>query len=131
MRVHRERAAEGFERELILAELLHDDAEARQRPEMTWLARQHLADIAERLAEILGGEIKRRAPVPGFDILGLETNDRAEQLDRKIVVLALDRSLHPAHQQVSGVAAGGKPKRPDASFDQLGAVRVRRRFQRL
>ena len=43
-----------------------------ERAEVPRLARQHLAEVGERLAEVLVGEIERGAPVPGFDIVGLE-----------------------------------------------------------
>ena len=48
-----ERAAEGVERALVVAKLLQDDAEPRERAEMARLARQHLADVGKRPAEIL------------------------------------------------------------------------------
>src|SRR5690242_357629 len=58
VRVDGERPAKRFERELILAELLHDDAEAGERAEVTRLARQHLADVGDRFAVILVGEVE-------------------------------------------------------------------------
>ena len=105
VRVHGERTAESLQRKLVLAELLHDDAEAGERRKVPRLARQHLAKVGERLGEILVGEIERGAPVPGFDIVGLEPDHGSEQFDRECVVLAFDRTLHPAHQQIRGVAA--------------------------
>ena len=44
----RERAAERFERALVVAELLQDDAEPGERAEVARLARQHLADVGDR-----------------------------------------------------------------------------------
>src|ERR1044072_4466148 len=83
MRVDGERLAERFERELVLVEFLHDDAEAGERTEMARLARQHLANVGKRLAVVLVREMDRGAPVPGLDIFGLERDHGVEQLDRE------------------------------------------------
>ena len=72
--------------QLLLAEFLHDHAEAGERAEMARLARQHLADVGERPAVIFVHEVERGAPVPGLDIVGLELDDGVEQLDREIEI---------------------------------------------
>src|SRR4051812_9417330 len=66
MRIEVERAAKRLERALLLAQLLHDHAEAGDRPEVTWLARQHLANVGQRLSVVLLQEMNGCAPVPGF-----------------------------------------------------------------
>src|SRR5262249_31708000 len=126
-----ERAAEGVERVLVVADLLQDHAESGKRAEVARLALEHFVDVGERAGEILLREIDRGAPVPGFDVLGPNVDDGGEQLDREIVVLALHRGLDAAHQQVAGVAAGGDPQRPDAVLDELGALFRGRDLERL
>src|SRR2546421_1395786 len=120
MRIDRQRAAERFERELLLTEFLHDNAETRERAEMARLARQHLTDVGKRLAVVLVGEMQRGAPVPCLDIVGPQLEYGIEQLDREAIVLAVDRGLDPAHQKIGSIAAGREPERPDATLDQLG-----------
>src|SRR6185295_8742352 len=83
MRVDGERAAERVERKLLLAELLHDDAEAGERAEVARLARQHLPDVGERSAVVLVGEMEGGTPVPGLDIVGPQLDHGVEQLDRE------------------------------------------------
>src|SRR3984893_10596109 len=56
-RIDLKRLAIGIERALVVADVLHDEAEARQRPEMPRLAGQHLADVGERIGIILFHEI--------------------------------------------------------------------------
>src|SRR3954447_9365148 len=75
MRMHGERAAEGVERVLVVAELLQDHAQARQRAEMAWLPRQHLVDVGQRSAEILLLVEDRGAPIPGFDVIRPDVDD--------------------------------------------------------
>ena len=84
LRMDGERAAEDVERALVVAEFLQDDSEPGERAEMARLARQHLLDIGERAAEVLLGVVERGAPVPGLDEIGLDVDDRVEQLDREI-----------------------------------------------
>src|SRR4029077_14866082 len=51
--VDRQRLAVGFERVLVVADVLQDEAEARQRAEMARLERQHLAQVGKRMTEIV------------------------------------------------------------------------------
>src|SRR5215510_936599 len=106
VRVHSERAAEHFERPLLLAELLHDQAEAGQRAEVARLARQHLADVVEGAAVVLLHEIDGGAPVPRFDIVRLDLDHGVEQLDREVELLGVEGALHARHEEVGGIAAG-------------------------
>ncbi len=53
VRVDRQRAAVGLECVFVVADFLQDQTEAGQRTEVTRLARQHLANIGERVAVIL------------------------------------------------------------------------------
>src|SRR5215510_16533093 len=115
--MHRERAAERLERRLVVAKLLHDGAEPRERPEVARLARQHLADIRNRAAIVLGVEEDRGAAVPGLDVVRLEVDDGAKELERNIELLLLHRGLDATHQEIAGVAALGEPERPDAVLD--------------
>src|ERR1043166_557766 len=130
-RMDRERTAERFQRMLVVAEFLQDGAETRERTEMARLAREHLVDVGKRVRVVLLGEIDRCAPVPGFDVVGPEVDDGVEQLEREVVVLAVHRGLDAAHQQRTGVAAGGEPERPDAVLDIFRAVRAGRELERL
>src|SRR5262249_29552751 len=127
----RESAAEGLERMLVVAEFLQDHAEPGERPEVARLALEHFVDIGQRTGEILLREINGGAPVPGFDVIGPNVDNGVEQLDREVVVLAVHRGLDAAHQQVTGVAAGRDPERPDAVLDELGALLRGRDFERL
>src|SRR6058998_2121661 len=68
----RQRAAERFERGLVVAEFLHDGAEPGERPEMARLARQHLADIRNRAAIVFGVEEDGGAAVPSLNVVRLE-----------------------------------------------------------
>ncbi len=131
LRMNGERAAEGVERALVVAELLQDDAEPGERAEMARLARQHLADVGDGAAEILLRVIDGGAPVPGLDEIRLDVDDGVEQLDGEIEVLAVDRGLDPTHQQIGGIARGGEPDRPDAVLDVFGALVVGRDLERL
>src|SRR5438093_10932763 len=103
----RQRAAIGFERRLVVAELLHDGAEPGERAEMARLARQHLADIRNRAAVVLGVEVYGGAAVPGLDVVRLEIDDGAEELERNIELLLLHRGFDATHQEIAGVAAFG------------------------
>src|SRR5262245_17420495 len=129
--MHRERAAVRIERRLVVAELLHDGAEPRERAEVTRLTHQHLADIRNRAAVVLGVEEDRGAAVPSLDIVRLEVDDGAEELERDIELLLLHRGLDPTHQEIAGVAASGEPERPDAVLDVFGAFIGRRDLERL
>src|SRR5512144_1223093 len=73
-----ERAAEHFERVLVVAEFLKNDAEPRERAEVARLARQHFVDIGERVAEILLGVIHGGAAVPGLDEIRPDVDDGVE-----------------------------------------------------
>ena len=50
-----ERLAVGFERVLVVADVLQDQAKAGQRAEMARFANKHLANVEERMAVILVG----------------------------------------------------------------------------
>src|ERR1700733_16319445 len=52
VRIDVERLAEGIERALVVAEILHDHAEACERAEMPGLADQHLLDVGERASVV-------------------------------------------------------------------------------
>ena len=93
VRIDRQRPAIGFERVFVVADLLQDETEAGQCAEMARLAHQHLANVGERVAVILLQVVDRGAPVPGFRIVGLELDDRVEQLDREVVILLVGRRL--------------------------------------
>ena len=54
MRIDRQRLAVGFERVLVVADILQDAAEARPRPEVARLERQHLTDVGERIIIVAG-----------------------------------------------------------------------------
>src|SRR5215472_5355117 len=97
VRIDGERAAVGFERVLVVAELLQDQTEAGQRAEMTRLARKHLAQVGKRVRDIVLEEVDGGALVPGFDIGWVDRDDSVEKLDGEIVVLVVGRHLHPAH----------------------------------
>src|SRR6516164_5393015 len=73
MRIDGKRAAVGFERVLVVGELLGDIV----------------------LEEVDGGAL-----VPGFDIAGVDRDDGIEKLDGEIEVLVVGRRLDPAHQQI-------------------------------
>src|SRR6516225_9529538 len=64
VRVDGERAAERVERALVVAELLQDDSQSRERAEMARLARQHFVDVGERAAEVFLRVVDGRATVP-------------------------------------------------------------------
>src|SRR5580700_1618317 len=53
MRIDRQRLAVGFERVLVVADVLQDEAKARPGTEVTRLERQHFADVGERVAVIV------------------------------------------------------------------------------
>jgi len=79
MRVDRERFAEGFQRALVVADLLHDHAETGERAEMPGLAGQHLLDVLHRMGVVVLQVIEGRAPVPALDIVGAQLYHRIEQ----------------------------------------------------
>src|SRR5215203_939154 len=124
VRIDLERAAEHVQRALLVAELLQDHAEPRHRAEVPRLKLQHLTDVLHRLAEFLAHVANGGAPIPGLDVIRLDLDDGVEQLDGKVEIVGIDRRLGPGHEQVGGVAAGGKPERPDAVLDLLGAFGV-------
>ena len=70
------------------------------------------------------------APVPAFDVVGLDLDDGVEKLQRQIVILGIGRRLGAGHEQIAGVAAGDQPQRPDALLDGFGAGLVGRDLQR-
>src|SRR6266481_7800763 len=80
VRIDRERLAEGVERALFVAEILHDHAQPRQRAEMARLADQYLLDILKRMGVIVLQVMQRRAPVPSLDIVGTQLDYGVEQL---------------------------------------------------
>src|ERR1700677_4743583 len=82
MRVDRESAAIRLQRMLVVANLLQDEPQPRQRPEMPRFAQQHFTDIGDRMPVILHQIVDRGPPIPGFHIVRLERNDGVEQLDR-------------------------------------------------
>src|SRR5438105_2705793 len=83
----------GIERVLLIAELVQDHAEARERAEMPRFAHQHLADVFDRVGEILLHVVDGSAPVPGLDVIWPDVEDGIEQLDREIVILGVDCGL--------------------------------------
>ena len=109
MRVDRERLAEGVERALFVAEILHDHAKPRQRAEMARLADQYLLDILQRMGVIVLQIIQRRAPVPSLDIIGTQLDHGVEQLQRDVRLLRIHRGLGAHHQERRGVARGLQP----------------------
>ena len=74
--------------------------------------------------------IKRRAPVPGLDIIGAQLDHGIQQLQRDIHLLRVHRRLGAHHQQRRGVARGLQPHRPDPRLDMLGAGFIGRGLQR-
>src|SRR5262245_49250680 len=64
MRIDRKRLAEGIERALVVADILHDHAKACESAEMAGLANQDLLDIGERASVIVLQIVERRAPIP-------------------------------------------------------------------
>src|SRR5260370_17587166 len=119
-----------IKRALIVAKLLQDDAEARERTEMARLARQHLVDIGKREVKVLFRIVDRWAPVPCLGEVRPYVDGGVEQPDRKVEILAVGGSFGAAHQQIGGIAAGGEPNRPDAVLYIFGALVVRRDFER-
>ena len=85
MRVDRQRLAVGFERVLVVADVLQDEAEARPRAEVARLERQHLADVGKRVAVIVFQIVDGGALVPGFEVFRVDGDDgsRRTQLSRR------------------------------------------------
>src|ERR1700682_62785 len=77
MWVDRQRLAVGFERVLVVANVLQDEAKARPRAEVARLERQHLADVGERMAVIVFQIVEGGALVPGFDVFRVDGDDSA------------------------------------------------------
>src|SRR5262247_4001055 len=130
VRVDGERTAERVERAFVVAELLQDDPQSRERAEMARLACQYFVDVGERAAEVFFRVVDGRAAVPRLGEIRPNVDDGGEQPDRKIVVLTVGRAFGPAHQQIGGIAAGSEPDRPDAVLDIFCAVVVGRDFER-
>src|SRR5215813_12236506 len=114
----------------VVAELLQDDSETRERAEMARLARQHFVDIRERAGEVFFRVVDGGAAIPRLGEVRPNVDDGGQQPDRKIVVLAVGRAFGPAHQEIGGIAAGGEPDRPDAVLDIFCAFVVGRDFER-
>src|SRR6516164_5641397 len=91
MRIDRKRLAEGIERALVVADILHDHAKACESAEMAGLANQDLLDIGERAGVIVLQIVERRAPIPRLDIVGTQLDHRIEQLGRDIRLLRIHR----------------------------------------
>ena len=100
-----QRATKHLERILLVADLLQNHAEAGQGSEMPRLTGEHLTQIGDRATIIPVGKVDGRAPVPGFHVVRLDVDDRAQELEREIGLLGVNRSLDAAHQQIGGVAA--------------------------
>src|SRR5580704_247733 len=79
MRVDRQRFAIGFERVLVVADVLQDEAEARPGAEVARLERQHLADVGKRMAVIVLQIVDRGALVPGFNVFRVDGDDGAQE----------------------------------------------------
>ncbi len=79
MRINHQRLAVGFERVLVVADVLQDEAEARPGAEMARLERQNLADVGERVAVIVFQIIDGGALVPGFDVFRIDGDDGAQE----------------------------------------------------
>ena len=58
---------------------------------------------------------------------GYRTLHHVEKLERELGILLVVRGLDAPHQEIGGVAARRKPKRPNAIFHEFGAVRIGRR----
>src|SRR5215470_1308394 len=130
VRVDGERTAERVEGAFVVAELLQDDPQSRERAEMARLACQHFVDVGERAAEVFFRVVDGGAAVPRLGEVRPNVDDGGEQPDRKIVVLAVGRAFGSAHQEIGGIAAGGEPDRPDAVLDIFCAFVVGRDFER-
>src|SRR5258708_12375268 len=114
MRMDGECTPERIEGVLVVAELLQDDSESRERAEMARLARQHFVDIGERAAKVFFRVIDGRAAIPRLGEVRPDVDDGGKQPDGKIEVLAVGRAFGPAHQQIGGGPAGAEPSPPDA-----------------
>ena len=99
-----ERAAERIEGVLFVARFLLDHAKPGERPEMTRLARQNLADVGQRPAKFFLGVVCSGAAISSFGEVGLDIDNGVEKLDREIEILRLDGGLDPTQQQVGSVA---------------------------
>src|SRR5262249_47136847 len=130
VRVDGQRTAERVERAFVVAELLQDDPQSRERAEMARLACQHFVDVGERAAEVFFRVVDGRAAVPPLGEIWPNIDDGGEPRDGKMVVLAVGRAFGPAHQEICGIAAGGEPDRPDAVLDIFCAFVVGRDFER-
>ena len=102
----------GLERTLLVADLLHDHAEPCQRAEMTGLPDQHLADVGERAGIVVLHVVERGAPVPGLDVVGPELDDRIQQLDRDVDLLAHRPRSWPAPSTALRCRSGSGSRSP-------------------
>src|SRR6202021_1087946 len=87
VRVDGERLAEGVERALFVADILHDHAKSGQRAEMARFADQDLLDIFKRVGVVVLQIIQRRAPVPSLNIVRTQRDHGVEQLQRDVHLL--------------------------------------------
>ena len=122
--------AERIERALVVAKLLQDDAETRERTEMARLARQYFMNIGKRPTKVFFCVIDGCTPIPRLGEIRPYVDNGVQQPDGKVEVLAVGRSFGAAHEQIGGIAAGGEPNRPDAVLYVFGALIVRRDFER-
>src|SRR5262245_215111 len=130
VRMDRQRAAECIKRVLLVAHLLQDDAEPRQRAEVARFACQHLVDGGERAAALLILFGNGRAAVPCLGEIRPDIDDGVEQPNGKVEFLLVGRGFGAAHQQIGGIAARREPDRPDAILDVFRALVVRRDLER-
>src|SRR5215831_18154368 len=130
VRMDRQRAAECIKRVLLVAHLLQDDAEPRQRAEVARFACQHLVDVGERAAELLLCVVNGRAAVPCLGEIRPDIDDGVEQPNGKVEFLLVGRGFGTAHQQIGGIAARREPDRPDAILDVFRALIIRRDLER-
>src|SRR5215470_9884252 len=128
-RIDLERLAIGVERVLVVTDVLHDEAKARQRPEMPRLAGQHLADIGNRIHVVSLQEINRGAAVPCLSEVRLDLDDGTEHANCEIVFFVVGCLFGAAHQQVRRFVAGPCPHCPDMILNCLCTGVIRRGFQ--
>src|SRR5258706_16466988 len=93
-------AAERVKCALLIAKLLQDDAEARERTEMARLARQHFVDIGKRAAKVLFRIEDRWVPGSSLGEVRPDFNGGVEHPDRKVEILCFGCSFCAAQQQI-------------------------------